>query len=259
MSKRSPCQHALREWEVDFRRPLAGPWFGSLGSARRGVTMNRPVAAVLFILGSLVGGPVLFLAASIALVNVVRGLVLFLPAIFDLGDFRFLPHAIVAALAAGAMWLITQAMEWLGSRTVGVRGVRVMHQASDSGEVSIQPEDVSIPFDRARKWLIVLVTLLIVSVVFAVVVGIWVGRLPQNEMMLLVSQGFGDELLLVAVAMGIYMPVALATYAMARVGLELADHVAGSTGHGFFAAAWLGSGAVLVVWLILQWATGGIF
>lgn len=218
--------------------------------------MNRGVAGTLFLLGSLAGGPIFFLASSFAVVNLLRGLVLFIPAIFDLGDFRFLPNALAAAIALAVMYGIAQGLFWLGLRTVGSQGRDFADITRPEGAVALT--EASPEYERSRRWLLVLFTLLVVSVVFAVVIGFWFSRTTDEELLRLISSGLGEEFVAVALALGIYMPFTIATFSMARVAQEL-EPVGASLRSTFVLIAWLLPPLILVTWLILQWVNGSLF
>lgn len=218
--------------------------------------MNRGVAGALFLLGSLIGGPVLFLAASFATVNVLRGLVLFIPAIFDLGDFRFLPNALAAAVSLAVIYGIVQGLFWLGLRTVGSKGRDLADIAKPGGALALT--EVTPEYERSRRWLLVLFTLLVVSVVFAVVIGFWFSGTTDEELLRLISNGLGEEFVVVALALGIYMPFAVATFSMARVAQEL-EPVSATLRGPFVTVAWLLPPVLVIVWLILQWVNGSLF
>ena len=218
--------------------------------------MNRGVAGALFLLGSLVGGPIFFVASSFAVVNLLRGLVLFIPAIFDLGDFRFLPNALAAAIALAVMYGIAQGLFWLGLRTVGSKGRDLADIARPRSTVALT--EPSPEYERSRRWLLVLFTLLVVSIAFAVVIGFWFNRTTDEDLLRLISSGLGEEVVVVALALGMYMPFTAATFSMARVAQEL-EPADASLRSPFVMVAWLVPPLILIAWLILQWVNGSLF
>jgi hypothetical protein len=224
--------------------------------------VNRGVAGVLFVLGSLVGGPLVFLAASLVVVNGVRAALLFLQASFDFSDFSYLPWVAVTALAVAVIYGINQGLMFLAVRTVGVKG-RELFDAQHPTRATAGTIDLSEPYERSRRWLLVLFTVFVVAFLFSVVVGLWFGRTSDEELMRFISAGLGNEFVFVALALGVYMPFAVATFAMARTAMELevtVVRVEGPLGRpAFLTVAWLLPPVVLVAWLILQGVTGGLF
>jgi len=225
--------------------------------------MNRGVAAVLFLLGSLLGGPVIFLAASAAVVNLVRGLVLFLPNILDFGDFRFLPHALVLAVAVAVMYGINYGLMLLALRAIGVKSGDLSSadysQPPITGTVDVTPTvGIGPQVDRGRKWLLVLFTLLVVAVVFTVWMASWLDQLPAEDVWSVITESSRQQLVFVGLTMAAFIPLTVATFAMARVCFEL-DASASRPPSVFVLVAMAVPVLVLVVWLAAQWLSGGLF
>lgn len=224
--------------------------------------MNRGFAAVLFILGSLLGGPLVFVAASLVVVNAVRGGVLFLQGAFDFSDFTYLPNALVAALAAAVIFGISQGLRLLAARTVGVRG-RELAEGERPNTVTVGAKDLVAPYESSRRWLLVLFTLLVVTLLFSLVVGLWFARASNEELMRYIAAGLDHEFVVVAFALGAYMPFVAATFAMARVAIELEMSVltrGAPVGRpAFLTIAWLLPPVVVAGWLIMQAVSGGLF
>lgn len=197
--------------------------------------MKRLVATTGFILGSIVGSFIVFNAATLIVVNTVRGAVLLLPAIFDSQDFRFLFHfaavAIAGAIAYGAIWV----MVWLGKR-------------------SISPARVHSVLLVLSVGLFAAIGLNLLSIVF----------LNDMNAMLLSAPSFADAMdeltssFWVAILLSyLYQPLSLATFATALVYLD--GHTEGGDGRVVAGLGLFVPPAVLLVWLVAQGVTGGLF
>lgn len=202
--------------------------------------MNRTVAGVLFVVASLLGGPLVFLAASTAVVNAVRGLFLALPALFNDLDYRLLVHAVPLAIALGLIYGVVRGTTWLAQRAVGIPNSILDERAE---------------FERANRWLTVLLTLFAVALVLAVGLGLWLRG--QDVVSLVVVSDLGSELLAVVAISSAYMPISLAVFAMGQVRAELLPPEHGQV--GVHVISLLGPPLVLVVWLVLQGFSGGLF
>ena len=208
--------------------------------------MNRLSAGLLFVLASIIGGLVLFNAASIAVVNLVRGALLLLRAFFsDANDFSYLVHAVPFAIAVAVMYGIVRGLRWLAAKTV-------------SGPPTLDaPENSSVLMLRARSWTIVLTSLLIIAVAFNISLTIWLYQQDPDAIISGFLNGEGNRWMSLIIASGAYMPFAVAAHAMASVGLELS--IAENSKKVWLWAGWLLPPVVLIGWLISQGVTGGLF
>lgn len=207
--------------------------------------MNRYLAGTLFVLASLVGGPIIFLAASVAVVNLIRGALLLLRAFLDFNDFTFLINAVPFVIAVAIMYGIYLGLQWLALRTVG------------GSSIYDRPEGREQIYLRARIWTTSLITLLVVALLFTGIVSLWLNQQPPDDLWSLILDRSSFELAALGIALAAYMPIAAATHTMATVGLEAAPSDAKQPW-----SLWIGwtlPPVVLVIWLIIQGITGGLF
>ena len=197
--------------------------------------MKRLVATTGFILGSIVGSFIVFNAATLIVVNAVRGVLLLLPAIFDAQDFRFLFHFAAVAIAGALAYGSVRAMLWVGVR--------------------------SVPPKKVHSLLLILVVLLLVAVALNLLTTILLR--DMNTMLLTASSWSAamNELtssFLVTFLLGyVYQPIAFATFVIALIYLETPSDA--GEGRIVGALGLLLPPGVLLFWLIAQGVSGGLF
>lgn len=204
--------------------------------------MNRSLAAPLFILASLVGGPIVVSAASFAVVNFVRGVLIFLPAIFDLSDFRFMIHLIPLAISLAVIYGVFLGTTWLARRAIYF------------GETSIAAVAAA---QRGRAWMNILLTLFVASLSITLIIGFGFGMEYSQQLFTLFLEGAFPQAFGLVLVIGAYIPFGMACFAMAAVVVDL-PFPNGRTPPSATIGLFL-SPLALVVWIIGQWATGGLF
>ena len=202
--------------------------------------MNTTLARILFVIASLIGGPILLLAASIVVVNFVRGVILLIPSLLRDGDYGYLIHVIPMAIAAAIVYGI-------------VRGTIALARKAVGEPKSYLERDEE--HERALRWITIVNTLLVVSLVIAILMSIFLAR---ADVFTLISGGQGPDLIAAAVLTGLYQPLALAAFSLGFVELDLvpSGNTKGRFATGF---ACIAPPIILIIWLVLQGVTGGLF
>lgn len=197
--------------------------------------MKRLVATTGFIVGCIVGSFLVFNAATLIVVNAVRGAILVLPAIFDSQDFRFVIHFVAVAIAGGVAYGVMRGMAWLARQ--------------------------SFPAYRVSSVALVMIVLLAVAVALHVL-----SLFVMNDIstMLFSADNFGeafDQLSLtfaMTLVLGyLYQPISLATFSVALVYVDQPVQLGERRIVGVLGLTL--PVAVLVLWLVAQGFTGGLF
>lgn len=203
--------------------------------------MNKTVSSILFVIAVIFGGPLMFLAASFAALNLIRGILLAIPGIFNYFDFGFLINAIPFLISVAIMYGILLGVMWLGNRALGVSGA-----ATD--------EDA---YARSGKWLTVLLTLFAVSVLTAIVTIYLLWDSSSFDLFTLFTEGSTGQLALLILAGIVYQPLALAVFSIAMIRSEIEP--AGTNTSTGTTVGLVSPPAVVIVWLIAMTFSGNLF
>lgn len=202
--------------------------------------MSRGARLLAFLLLSIVAGPVTFFAASVIVLNAVRGAFLFLINIFEVYDFSFIPNLIAGGLSVAIAWGLLVAGIWLWRKTL--------------------PIEVGRAASYQRTTQIVLLTLLAASLAIALVVGLMFTSLfASTEAMIVAQMEIGRAAWVFLLILGaLYMPIGWALFVCALAGGDRADE-SGASGTAIQIWSLILPVGMLVLWVILQWIFGGLF